>query len=268
VFPVVNLFGLQISTYLLLNSFVFSLSVIWIFFRAPKFKLNRSDVLDVTFSGMVGAFIGARLFHVFFERPEFYFANPSYVFKFWYGGFVFYGGLIGGAVFALFACRYKKIPPLLFGDLIAPILALGYSVGRIGCFAAGCCYGSHTDVFWAVQFPQGVEAPAGIGLHPTQLYSSLWSFIGFVIILCIEKLKLSFIHKQAGRTFGIWLAFQSVGRFIVERFRDDFRGPTVFNLSISTWMSMAAFVVAVLLLTNKDKKETQDASSPPTTRIS
>jgi phosphatidylglycerol:prolipoprotein diacylglycerol transferase len=244
-YPAVVIYsGLLIPTYLLINSFAFCLAVIWIHIRAKKSELNHAAVLDVTLVTMVGGFVGARIFHIFFERPDFYFQNPDYVFKFWYGGFVFYGGLIGGSLACTAACRIRKVSILKCADLFAPVLAFGYAIGRLGCFAAGCCYGRPTNLPWAVHFPAGVEAPALIGLHPTQLYSSLGSLIILAILLLSEKCQ----KRKPGQLFGLWLLLQSVVRVFIERFRDDFRGPNVFNLSVATWLSILSIFVALILL--------------------
>lgn len=256
-YPVVGLTGgFELPTYLLMNSFVFSLGIVWVFKRAEKFNLDPRVALDLCLIGMIASFIGARAFHIVFEHPEVYLAEPSMIFKVWYGGFVFYGGMIGAVALTLLFCRLRKISFLTYADLFTLPLAFGYGLGRLGCLLAGCCYGLPTHLPWAVHFPPGVEAPAFVGLHPTQIYSSLWSFAGFGLLVVFEAKTKS--HNggsvDAGQKFGFWLAWEGLGRIIVEQFRDDFRGPKVLNLSISTWISVLVLGAGIKLITQKRRK--------------
>src|SRR4051812_45214443 len=90
--------GFSLPTYIVLNSLVFSLGVVWAAIRAKRLGFDVNQILDISLACMIGAFLGARLFHVFFEQPHYYIEHPAMVFQFWYGGFVFYGGLIGALV--------------------------------------------------------------------------------------------------------------------------------------------------------------------------
>ncbi len=244
--------GFAIPTYIVVNSLVFSLGIVWIFYRAVARKFDPNAVLDISLVAMIGCFVGARGAHILIEHPEFYSKHPEMIYKFWYGGFVYYGGAVGGFIGAAAVCWRKKLDFLRHADLFSPVLAAGYALGRLGCLAAGCCFGRPTDLPWAIYFGQGVEAPAGVGLHPTQIYSSLWEASVFAVLLVLEK---RIWGRTSGRIFGIWLIGHGFGRALVEQFRDDFRGPTPFNLSISTWMSFVAIVIglAVLLRTKKAK---------------
>jgi phosphatidylglycerol---prolipoprotein diacylglyceryl transferase len=238
--------GFYLPTYIVVNSLVFSFGTVWIYRRALKRGFNVNAVLDILLFAMLGCFAGARLAHVLVERPDYYLANPMAVFKFWQGGFVYYGGMIGGLLAAWVVCKVKRTGFLKHADLFSPILALGYSLGRWGCFAAGCCYGKASSLPWAVVFPSGAEAPAGIARHPTQIYSSLWELMVFFVLLAAEKRGHAL---RPGRIFGIWLFLHGLGRGLVEQFRDDFRGPSFFNLSVSTWVSVGLIVAGTWLTT-------------------
>jgi phosphatidylglycerol:prolipoprotein diacylglycerol transferase len=188
---------------------------------------------------------GASALHIFFEEPQLYINNPSLIFQFWQGGFVFYGGFLGAFLFGYLVCRFRKLNPFKQMDLYAPVASLGYAVGRMSCLAAGCCYGAPTTLPWGIIFPQGAAAPAGIALHPTQIYSSLWELLVFIVLVYREKKQTS---RKPGALFGLWLVLHGVGRALVERFRDDFRGPAIFNMSISTWLSALVILGGVWLL--------------------
>lgn len=248
-----------LPTYLLVNSLVFSLGIIWIYKRAEVAKLNQSRVLDVALAAMIGSFLGSKSFHIFFEQPEFYFKNPSMIFQLWYGGFVFYGGLGGGLLAAYLMSRRRQLrmPELL--DLSAPVLAAGYAIGRLGCLAAGCCYGKPTDSFLAIFYPSGAEAPHGMGLHPTPIYSTLWETFVCVFLITLEK-RQTLNHQ--GQLFGVWLILHGLGRGVIEQFRGDFRGNPFLNLSVSTWLSLVAIAFGIWLL----RKKEQNASTTISTR--
>ncbi|MDZ4678618.1 MAG: prolipoprotein diacylglyceryl transferase [Oligoflexia bacterium] len=241
---------LVLPTYLVVNSGIFTFGILWIYFRSIKFKYNTTATLDIALVSMISCFLGSRLAHIVFEYPEVYIQDPSLIYKFWNGGFVFYGGAIGGFISALLLCRFRKWDFFKYADLFAPVLALGYSIGRFGCFLAGCCFGRACDLPWAVHFPEGVEAPAGVPLHPTQIYSSLWE-LGVVLILVYLEKKRKF--KVHGQLLGLWFVLHGLGRALVEQFRGDFRGEAFINLSVSTWLSFATMTIGLWLLQRKKK---------------
>jgi len=247
-----------IPTYLAVNSLAFCFCILWVFFRAKALNHNQNAALNLSLTAMIGTFIGARLFHIIFERPSFYLLNPSLIFQFWIGGFVFYGGLGMALVLCYLHCRLKGYNFLVYADLFAPVIAAGYAVGRLGCFFAGCCFGRQTDLQWGVVFPSGVEAPPGIPLHPTQIYSSLWEFGVLAALLILER--RSEFKNRTGRVFGMWLILHSMGRGLVEQFRGDFRGRAPFNLSISTWLSIVALAAGIYLLGLKRNKNASTTS--------
>src|SRR4051812_35594687 len=106
---VVHTEGFEIPSYILINSLAFSIGVLLIYFRAKKQGFDTNAVLDVALAAMLGCFVGARLAHVLIEHPQFYFGHPSFIFKFWNGGFVFYGGAIGGLLFAWIPIKRRKL---------------------------------------------------------------------------------------------------------------------------------------------------------------
>jgi len=240
-----------IPTYLFINSIAFSIAIYWAYARAKERNFEVNQVLDLALAIMLGGFVGSRTFHILFEHPEIYFAHPNLIFKFWLGGFVYYGGMLGSLLLAFLLCRIRKYDFLKLADLVAPVLALGYAIGRTGCLAAGCCFGKATTVPWAIHFPPNVEAPPLIGIHPTQIYSSVWELIVLGILLRVEKNP----SKVSGRVFGLWMVLHSLGRGVIEQFRDDFRGPMLLHLSISTWLSAAVLVFGIWLLRAPQSKK-------------
>jgi phosphatidylglycerol:prolipoprotein diacylglycerol transferase len=127
-------------------------------YRARRVGLSSEIVIALAFWVFVAGIVGARLFHVieYWEtqyRSDTIGETLRQVINIPQGGLVVYGSLIGGVVaFALFVRRHK-LPALALADLVAPSLALGLAIGRIGCLLNGCCFGGYCELPWAVTFP-------------------------------------------------------------------------------------------------------------------
>jgi phosphatidylglycerol:prolipoprotein diacylglycerol transferase len=178
-------------------------------------------------------------------------------------GLVWYGGFIGGALGVLFRLRQLKLPVWKVADAVAPALALGYVIGRVGCFLVGDDYGAPTNAPWAVAFPEGappstaanlrafgVDVPAStpdsavLAVHPTQLYEAGMTLIILALLIRLRPRLAS----TPGQLFFVWLALAGVERFIVEIFRaKDDRLLGVFSvaqlISVLLIATAAAFYV-------------------------
>jgi phosphatidylglycerol:prolipoprotein diacylglycerol transferase len=161
------------------------------------------------------------------------------------GGTVFYGGLVGGLVAAPFAARAVGLSWRLFADAAAPGVALGQALGRVGCFAAGCCWGTACDYPWGVVFPgetvRRTHMPWGVPLHPVQLYEA-------VIALAIAAALVA-LHRRrafAGQVALAYLVLYPLARFAVEFWRGDDRGE-LFGLAHATGLSPSQLVSLALV---------------------
>lgn len=246
-YPFIHLaHGLEIPTFFLVISIVVSVSLIWVSKRAARADLPIHKVLDLSLVLMIAALVGSRLFHVFYENPEYYQNDPKKIFFLWDGGFVFFGG----AFLAFFsAWVYFKVTRTEnrgeYFDTFAPVLAFAYGFGRIGCFLAGCCYGGVCALPWAVN-----------GRHPTQLYALLWESAALMILLGVEKVPRTerpIFLRRSGDLFVLWVALHTSGRLLMESYRDDFRGQTFAGLSISTLFCLLLLVAVILLFFRKRK---------------
>lgn len=233
--PEVIFFGTAIPTYFVYLGLLFSALVFYVSYLAKKLALNRDIALNLGLIIMIAGFFGARAFHIFYEQPEIYLSNGWLFFSFWFGGFVWYGG----AILAFVACAIylKRIsqPITVWLDFYTPIIALGYGLGRIGCFLAGCCHGKATDLPWGLHFP----FDPGIARHPTQLYATFWELAIWVALTWIGR--LTSIKRSPGNLFFIYGCLHAIGRLLMESFREDNRGPQIWILSISSWLSFALF---------------------------
>lgn len=185
-----------------------------------------------TLSGyvLVGAVLGAKLYFVLLHGDPRAFLSR--------GGFVWYGGLIGGLLAGTYAAWRHGLPLADVADGAAPALALGHAIGHVGCFFSGDSYGLPSDLPWAVAFPRGmppstagnlrrifgVDVPLGIPdgqlltVHPTMLYSA-----GVLLLIFALLWSLRHSNRSAGWLFGLYLMLTGIERFAVEflRAKDD-----------------------------------------------
>jgi phosphatidylglycerol:prolipoprotein diacylglycerol transferase len=145
--------------------------------------------------------------------------------------------------------RRQKLPVLATMDVFAPGLALGHGVGRLGCFAAGCCWGAECKRPWAVTFtdPEAnrlTGVPLGTSLHPSQLYEAVAE--GLIFVLLWRRIAQP--HRE-GHIFALYLLLYSAVRFAVEFFRSHAQAlPFGLPLSNTQWISLALFGVGLWLL--------------------
>ncbi len=241
-YPIIHLAGgLEIPSFFLVISLVLSISLLWVVHRADIYQLPKKNILDLGLLLMLSSLVGARIMHILYENLSYYRENPLKVFYLWEGGFVFYGGMVLAVIASFAYLRIIRTPKKsLYFDTFAPVLSFAYGFGRIGCFFAGCCYGKICVYPWSVN-----------GRHPTQLYALFWEIGTIMLLLGLEKVKFPerprFLNRP-GDVFILWLALHSVGRLMMESFRDDFRGDQVFGYSVSTILSLSLFLIAIGLL--------------------
>ena len=157
--------------------------------RKSGIKLPLENVADLFFYTVLSAFLGSRILFILINF-DVYRQHPLQMLKIWEGGLVFYGGLIPAAIVAFAYMRWHRLPTWKLADLISPLIALGLSFGRIGCFFAGCCYGRETSLPWAVVFknPNSL-ARLNVPLHPSQLYEAAKGLAIFLFLSWMSKRK-------------------------------------------------------------------------------
>jgi phosphatidylglycerol:prolipoprotein diacylglycerol transferase len=240
--PQINFLNLQLPTFFLVISLTLTLLLFWLSQRLDSDKgqnFNRKMAFDLSLILMLSAFLGSRLFHVFYEHWDFYSTYPIEIFKFWNGGFVYFGGFIFALPLSYFYLKSQKQNFLSWADFMTPLISASYALGRIGCLLEGCCYGQYCTLPWSIA-----------GRHPTQIYMSLGEFFILGLLLLIEKrVKLPF----TGYLFTKWVMLHSIFRFIFEYFRDDDRGVAILGLSISQGISLVLFFGASAFLFQKHR---------------
>ncbi|MGA1875502.1 MAG: prolipoprotein diacylglyceryl transferase [bacterium] len=232
-----------VYTYGFFIAVAFITGIFWASREAERLGEEPEKIMDLGFYLIISAIIGARLLFVFLNVKE-YLAHPLNIFKIWEGGLVFHGGLIFGLLAGFLYVKGHHLSIWKFTDIIAPALALGQSIGRIGCLMAGCCYGKETTCPWGIVFtdPNSL-AVQNVHLHPTQIYSSVCVFSLFIFLLWLRKRK-----SFEGQIFWTYVALYSVARFIIDFFRGD-ELPAFFHIfSFTQVLSLALFISALYSL--------------------
>lgn len=197
---------------------------LWVVFRLSRQQgLDPDKMWNLGGIAIFSGIIGSKLLMIIVDW-NYYIHHLSELFSvetLLQSGGVFSGGL----VLAIFCCwwylRKIHVPFLQAADVFAPGIALGHALGRIGCFAAGCCYGRETHVPWAVTFTNPVAhafvgTPLNVPLHPTQLYEFVAEMLNFVLLYWLAKHK-----KFEGQVIGLYMFLYGIQRYVIELFRGD-----------------------------------------------
>lgn len=239
-FFTLHTYGLLVATGLLVGIYTASRF-------APRAGVERELVWNLGVYMALAGLVGARILMVLFEW-RYFASNPREFFSSvaFYAGGVWYGGLLFAVSIAVWYVFRHSLSFTTLGDVYAPGVALGHSIGRLGCFAAGCCWGKPTNLPWAVTFINPYSArivgvPLGVPLHPTQLYEAAAEGVIFALLVLLWR-RRSF----PGQVFAGYLMLYAVARFVIEFFRGDPRGGFYFGdtLSIAQVISIALFAVA------------------------
>jgi phosphatidylglycerol:prolipoprotein diacylglycerol transferase len=238
VFPIllrigpVGLFGHEVGpftlhTYGVLVALGFLAAVLVVLRGARREGFPAEPVLDVAFVAVLAAIVGSRLLYVLFNLRE-YTAEPLRALKIWEGGLVFHGGLLLALPLCLLAVRRSGLPAWEVADVFAPAIALGQAIGRLGCFAAGCCYGAPWDPPFCVTFthPESL-APLNVALFPSQLFASAAGLLIFLALVVYRPRR-----RAPGQLMWLYLLLAAVARLV----EDAFRGKEA-KLAVLPWLS-------------------------------
>ncbi len=213
---VINSYGLMLALAFILGLWITN-------YKAAQRKIDPNDIMNLAVVVMISSIVGARLLYVLFHLDEF---RGRWLYTFLpiqpdgtigLGGLILLGGVLGGFLAGGIYVVQKGMPFWKVVDSVAPALALGIFLGRIGCFLNGCCFGKACDLPWAVTFPP--NSPAGLimkdmAVHPTQLYASLYGLIIFGILMGLDRRP-----RFEGFLFGMFLILYGIARFSVDFFR-------------------------------------------------
>ncbi|HEY3744291.1 MAG TPA: prolipoprotein diacylglyceryl transferase, partial [Bryobacteraceae bacterium] len=207
-FPKLISFGPDffLPTYGLLVALGFFIALQVVIRLGKQSGLDPEKVTNLAIYCALSGLIGAKLamfafdFQLYWQHPEEIFTMATLQ-----AAGVFQGGLVLATIFAFWYMRRNKMPILTTTDAFAPGIAIGHAIGRLGCFAAGCCWGDVCDKPWAVTFrnPDAyrlVGVPLNIPLHPTQLYEAATEALLFAFLWWRSKSP----HRP-GEILGLYL---------------------------------------------------------------
>ena len=221
----IDLGFVSIRWYGLLIAIGVLLAILYGLKRAEEFGIDPDRMIDVALFTIPVAFVGARLYYVFFSesRAE-YFADPISILKVWEGGLGIYGGIIVAFIFGPLMCKWKKVNIWAMFDLTALGFLIGQSIGRWGNFFNQEAFGGNTDLPWAMTGDiirsgiNGTGYDPALPVHPTFLYESLWCILGFILLHILSKKILS---RFDGMIFCGYMVWYGTGRFFIEGLRTD-----------------------------------------------
>ena len=231
---------------------------------------------DILLMAVLGGILGAKLYFLLLNFPHLL-RNPATA-VFSRGGLVWYGGFLGGFGMVVWLLRRRALPFSTVADATAPALALGYGLGRVGCFLVGDDWGRPTGSWVGIPFPQGapptrvdiIEREFGITVdpelvarfgdvvpvHPTQLYEVGLSLLIFSFLWIIRSSP-----RPPGWLFMVWLALAGLERFVVEFFRakdDRFFG----ILTLAQVISLGLVAVGVAWALSLRRTPSQSSANP------
>lgn len=245
-YPVIFNFGwLKVYSYGLMVAVSFMACSFLISKRVRILGQKEEFAWNLSFWLLIGGILGGRIVYIllFFR---YFLENPGEIFMVWHGGLAWYGGFIGGFLSGILYLKTKKIPVLKALDLLAPYIALGQAIGRIGCLLNGCCYGE--PALWGIYCPIFKEY-----LIPTQIFSSFSLILIFIILRFIQSRP----HGK-GDIFILYMLLYSLKRFFMEFLRGDsvefVWGVSIFQI-ISLTVFLSALILWIIILSRNKKNQ-------------
>lgn len=236
-----HIFGLQIPGYGLFITLGVLLGNVVVLPVLKREKLDFLDFITIEAYCFLGAFLGAKLLYFVVMAREIEWSRifeEEYLLMLVNGGFVFYGGMIGGILTIFLAKLFHKIDVVRYLKAVVFLIPFMHSFGRIGCFMAGCCFGIPYQGFGAVVFPEGCCAPAGVALFPVQPVEAACLMLISMVILYLR------MRHRFEYTVETYLLLYAPLRFGLEFLRYDEERGKFGLLSTSQWISIA-LVIAV-----------------------
>jgi phosphatidylglycerol:prolipoprotein diacylglycerol transferase len=216
VFPeLLRLGPVTITTYGLMLALAFVAAALYLRWALKRQAIDPNAVYNILFAAIVGGVIGARLFYVVANWGDFA-AQPMMVFFLPAGGLVFQGGAIGGALAVWAVVAYERLPAPAVMDGAAPALSIGAAVGRIGCFANGCCAGAPTAAWYGLPFFGYPEPRIPIQLADMGYNLAIAGVLAWLFVRGMGR---------KGSLFWLWFVLYGTCRFVIEFWRAAPAGP-------------------------------------------
>ena len=216
---------------------------------ARKRGYDHLLIVDLGLVILLSSVVGSRFLYVITHLNDFR-GDPWGVLKVWEGGLTFYGGLVAAVVLGVLSLRRRKQPVAAITDILAPQIALGIAIARVGCFLNGCCFGKESSLPWACVFPADSLAGSvmhGLHVHPVQIYAAVANVLIAVVLYALLGKRLA-----AGSVFASLLVLYGAWRFIIDFWRyyeaDLILGAGALRFSWNQVVSIVLIMVGVALL--------------------
>jgi phosphatidylglycerol---prolipoprotein diacylglyceryl transferase len=236
--------SITVYTYGVLAAVGFLAGLLYAHRRASRVGLDPNRVWNLGIYGILIALATSKVWLILSDW-DYFSANPRQIFSIttFQSAGVFYGGIIGGLIWVLLYTHFQRMSFLAVLDLAAAPVALGHAIGRLGCFAAGCCYGRPTQLPWGITFSNPVAektsgTPLGISLHPTQLYESAAEFLNFALLVWLGSKR-----RLTGQIVGAYFVLYGIERGTIEFFRGDPGRTLMFHDRISLMQIVSAALI-------------------------
>ena len=221
------------------------------YFEAKRLGVKEDDLYNIGVWSIISGIIFARVFHII-DKWSFYMEHPSQILNF--EGLAVYGAVFGIVLVVVIYSLIKKLSLWTIADMVSPGALVGMAIGRVGCLINGCCFGTPTDLPWAVVYTNPASyAPNGIPVHPTQVYHIIWNLMAFGFLWWLRKSL-----KPKGTVFLAYLAFYAAGDLLIRFFRDG--EPFLFGMQQAQLIGIIILLITVPLMLYrmwKYKKQTQ-----------
>lgn len=207
--------------------------------------MNGELITNLAVYVALAGLLGAKLLMIWFDWPNVQIFSLGFL----QAAGVYQGGLILAVAFAFFYMRRNKLPFLTTSDVFAPGIALGHAIGRLGCFAAGCCWGKESKLPWAVTFHNpDAWALTGVPLETSLQPSQLYEFATEAMLFAYLYWRIGRPHEP-GKIIGLYLVISSAARFLIEftRFHEQAL-PFGLPLSITQWIAVGLAAAGAALL--------------------
>lgn len=228
--------------------------------KAPGAPMARRHADDLVTVAALGVILGGRLGYVLFYNLSYYLQHPIDILKLWDGGMSFHGGVIGTSLGILYLARKEGLPWLRIHDYVACCVPFGLFFGRLANFVNHELWGAHTDVAWAIRFPELVNGVMILGepRHPTQIYEAILEGLVLFAILAVMFWRTN-ARYEPGKLVGAFIFFYGVFRFGLEYVREPDAHLVEFanssGLHMGQWLSIPMILLGLyLMLTAKRRR--------------
>lgn len=258
-----------ISSYGVMVAIAFLTAVVLAEKEWGRNELDVRDFNNIFIIVLVSAVVGSKLLFVFENYSIREILRNPFGVLLSRGGFTYYGGFLGAIFAVIIYIKVKKLDLWRVGDIVSPSLAIGYSIGRIGCFLVGDDYGRPTASFLGIAFPKGspptyagslrenfgdiIKIPESIPdsallkVWPTQIFETITMFIVFLILWKLRK------RMRGGKLFGLYLLLSGIERFLIEFLRMTTRS-FIKPLSVAQIIAICIIIAGGIIFWKKSKE--------------